>query len=327
MLQYIIRRIFLMIPTLLMISIISFIVIQLPPGDFLSTYIANLEMEGGAADAAVVEALRHRYGLDQPLALQYFKWMRNLLEGDWGQSLEWNRPVKELIGSRILLTFVISLTTMLFGWSLAFPIGIYSAVRQYSPGDYFFTAFSFIGVGIPNFLLALVLLYAIFKIFNYNAAGLFSVEFQDAPWSLAKVWDLLKHLWVPVIILATGGTAGLIRTMRANMLDELHKPYVTTARAKGLADRRVILKYPVRVALNPFISTVGWRLPGLISGTTIVSIVLGLPTTGPLLLGALQTQDMYLAGSFLFLLSSLTVIGTLISDILLGILDPRIRLA
>jgi peptide/nickel transport system permease protein len=316
-----------MIPTLLMISIISFIVIQLPPGDFLSTYIANLEMEGGAADAAVVEALRHRYGLDQPLALQYVKWMRNLLEGDWGQSLEWNRPVKELIGSRILLTFIISLTTMLFGWSLAFPIGIYSAVRQYSPGDYLFTAFSFIGVGIPNFLLALVLLYAIFKLFNYNAAGLFSVEFQDAPWSLAKVWDLLKHLWVPVIILATGGTAGLIRTMRANMLDELHRPYVTTARAKGLADRKVILKYPVRVALNPFISTVGWRLPGLISGTTIVSIVLGLPTTGPLLLGALQTQDMYLAGSFLFLLSSLTVIGTLISDILLGVLDPRIRLA
>jgi peptide/nickel transport system permease protein len=327
MLQYIIRRILLMIPTLLMISIISFIVIQLPPGDFLSTYIANLEMEGGAADAAMVEALRHRYGLDQPLALQYLKWMRNLLEGDWGQSLEWNRPVKELIGSRIMLTFVISLTTMLFGWSLAFPIGIYSAVRQYSPGDYIFTAFSFIGVGIPNFLLALVLLYAIFKIFNYNAAGLFSVEFQDAPWSLAKVWDLLKHLWVPVIILATGGTAGLIRTMRANMLDELHKPYVTTARAKGLADRRVILKYPVRVALNPFVSTVGWRLPGLISGTTIVSIVLGLPTTGPLLLGALQTQDMYLAGSFLFLLSSLTVIGTLISDILLGYLDPRIRLS
>jgi peptide/nickel transport system permease protein len=250
-----------------------------------------------------------------------------LLEGDWGQSLEWNRPVKELIGSRIMLTFVISLTTMLFGWSLAFPIGIYSAVRQYSPGDYLFTAFSFVGVGIPNFLLALVLLYAIFKIFNYNAAGLFSVEYQDAPWSLSKVWDLLKHLWVPVIILATGGTAGLIRTMRANMLDELHKPYVTTARAKGLADRRVILKYPVRVALNPFISTVGWRLPGLISGTTIVSIVLGLPTTGPLLLGALQTQDMYLAGSFLFLLSSLTVVGTLISDILLGVLDPRIRFA
>jgi peptide/nickel transport system permease protein len=316
-----------MIPTLFMVSLVSFIVIQLPPGDFLTTYIANLEMEGGAADAAVVEALRHRYGLDRPMALQYVKWVSNLLQGDWGQSLEWNRPVRELIGSRIMLTFVISLTTMLFGWTLAFPIGIYSAVKQYSPGDYIFTAFSFIGVGIPNFLLALVLMYAIFKVFNYNAAGLFSPAFQDAPWSLAKVGDLLKHLWVPVLILATGGTAGLIRTMRANMLDELHKPYVTTARAKGLTDRRVIFKYPVRVALNPFVSTVGWRLPGLISGTTIVSIVLGLPTTGPLLLGALQTQDMYLAGSFLFLLSTLTVIGTLISDILLGILDPRIRLA
>ena len=325
MLQYILKRILLMIPTLIVISIVSFVVIQLPPGDFLTTYIANLEMEGGAADAATIEALRHRYGLDRPMAIQYLKWIGNILQGDWGQSLEWDRPVKDMIGSRILLTFVVSLTTMLFGWSLAFPIGIYSAVRQYSPGDYIFTAFSFIGVGTPNFLLALILMYVIFKVFNYNPAGLFSPDFQDASWSLARIWDLLKHLWVPVLILATGGTAGLIRTMRANMLDELHKPYVTTARAKGLSERRTVFKYPVRVALNPFVSTVGWRLPGLISGTTIVSIVLGLPTTGPLLLGALQTQDMYLAGSFLLLLSSLTVIGMFVSDILLAAVDPRIR--
>ena len=327
MLQYIIRRILLMVPTVILISIVSFMVIQLPPGDYLSTYISSLMEEGGGVDDAEIEMLRRRYGLDQPMVVRYVKWMANLLQGDWGQSLLFNRPVRQLIGSRIGLTFVISLTTMLFGWSLAFPIGIYSAVRQYSVGDYLFTAFSFIGVGTPNFLLALVLLYVIFKVFDYNAAGLFSTEFQEAPWSVAKFVDLLKHLWVPVIILGTGGTAGLVRTMRANMLDELHKPYVTTARAKGLKESRVIMKYPVRVALNPFVSTVGWRLPGLISGTTIVSIVLGLPTTGPLLLDALQSQDMYLAGSFLFVLSTLTVIGTLISDILLGVLDPRIRLS
>lgn len=326
MLQYIIRRILLMIPTLFLISVVSFIVIQLPPGDFLSTYIANLMQEDGITDMAVLDALRHRYGLDQPQYIQYLKWIGRLLKGEWGQSMEWDRPVKELIGSRILLTFVISLTTMLFGWSMAFPIGIYSAVRQYSLGDYVFTAISFIGVGTPNFLLALIFLYAVFKLFNYNAAGLFSPKYQEAPWDLAKVGDLLKHLWVPVLILGTGGTAGLIRTMRANLLDELHKPYVTTARAKGLAERKLIFKYPVRVALNPFVSTVGWSLPGLISGTTIVAIVLGLPTTGPLLLRALQSQDMYLAGSFLLLLSTLTVIGTLISDILLAALDPRIRL-
>ena len=327
MLQYIIRRILLMVPTVILISIVSFMVIQLPPGDYLSTYISSLMEEGGGVDDAEIEMLRRRYGLDQPMVVRYVKWMANLLQGDWGQSLLFNRPVRQLIGSRIGLTFVISLTTMLFGWSLAFPIGIYSAVRQYSVGDYLFTAFSFIGVGTPNFLLALVLLYVIFKVFDYNAAGLFSTEFQEAPWSVAKFVDLLKHLWVPVIILGTGGTAGLVRTMRANMLDELHKPYVTTARAKGLKESRVIMKYPVRVALNPFVSTVGWRLPGLISGTTIVAIVLGLPTTGPILLQALQSQDMYLAGSFLFVLSTLTVIGTLISDILLGALDPRIRLS
>jgi len=326
MLQYTLQRFLLMIPTLLIISIVSFIVIQLPPGDFLSTYISRVLEQDGIVDEALAAALKHRYGLDQPQYVQYLKWMGRLLQGEWGQSLEWDRPVKELIFGRIGLTFAISLTTLLMGWAIAFPIGIYSAVRQYSLGDYVFTALSFIGVGIPDFLLALVFMYVVYRLFNYNASGLFSVEYQEAPWSLGKVLDLLKHLWVPLLILGIGGTAGLIRTMRANLLDELGKPYVTTARAKGLSERKLILKYPVRVALNPFVSTVGWALPGLISGTTIVSIVLGLPTTGPLLLRALQAQDMYLAGSFLLLLSSLTVLGTFISDVLLGWLDPRIRL-
>jgi len=327
MLQYILQRVLLMIPTLVVISMVSFIVIQLPPGDFLTTYIARMAEEDGMVDEALVAALRHRYGLDQPQYMRYLKWIGNIMQGEWGRSLEWDRPVKELIGTRIGLTFIISLTTLLIGWVIAFPVGIYSAVRQYSVGDYIFTAISFIGRGIPNFLLALVFMYAIFKLFNYNPAGLFSKEYQEAPWSLAKVVDLLKHLWVPVFVISVGSTAGLIRTMRANLLDELNKPYVVTARSKGLKENRVIFKYPVRVALNPFVSTVGWALPGLISGTTIVSIVLGLQTTGPLMLRALQSQDMYLAGSFLLLLSALTVIGTFISDILLAWLDPRIRLS
>jgi peptide/nickel transport system permease protein len=326
MLQYIIRRILLMIPTLFVISLVSFIVIQLPPGDFLTTYIARMAEEDGMVDEALVAALRHRYGLDQPQYMRYLKWIGNIFKGEWGRSLEWDRPVKELIGTRIGLTFVISLTTLLIGWIIAFPVGIYSALRQYSAGDYIFTAISFIGRGIPNFLLALVFMYIIFKVFKYNPAGLFSKEFQEASWSWAKVVDLLKHLWVPVFVISVGSTAGLIRTMRANLLDELNKPYVVTARSKGLSERKVVFKYPVRVALNPFVSTVGWALPGLISGTTIVSIVLGLQTTGPLMLRALQSQDMYLAGSFLLLLSALTVLGTFISDVLLAWLDPRIRL-
>ena len=325
MLQYFLRRLLLMIPTLLLISVVTFIVIQLPPGDFLTTYIANLMQQDGITDMAIIDALRKYYGLDQPQYVQYLKWMGRIFQGDWGRSMEWGRPVRELIFGRILLTFVISLTTLLMGWLIAFPVGIYSAVKQYSIGDYVFTGISFVGVGIPDFLLALVFMYVVFKLFNYNAAGLFSPQYQDAPWTWGKVVDLLKHLWVPVLILGMGGTAGLIRTMRANLLDELHKPYVTTARAKGLKENRVLLKYPVRVALNPFVSTVGWALPGLISGTTIVSIVLGLPTNGPLLLRALQSQDMYLAGSFLLLISALTVIGTFLSDILLAWLDPRIR--
>ncbi len=326
MLQYIARRLLLMVPTIIAISIVTFIIIQLPPGDYLTSLVANMALQGEDVDQAALEMLKTRYGLGQPVYMQYLKWVWGIVSrGDFGQSFEWNKPVTDLIWERLALTFVLSLSTLLFTWIVAFPIGIYSAVRQYSLGDYVFTFLGFIGLATPNFLLALVLMYISFKYFNQSVGGLFSPEFIEAPWSWAKVVDLLKHLWIPMVILGTSGTAGLIRIMRANLLDELHKPYVVTARAKGLPERKLLLKYPVRVALNPFVSTVGWTLPGLVSGSAIVSVVLSLPTTGPLLLRALMSQDMYLAGSFILMLSILTVIGTLISDILLAWLDPRIR--
>jgi len=314
-----------MISTVIFISIISFTIIQLPPGDFVSSLMAGLASQGEAVDQTAVEALRQRYGLGDPLHIQYLKWVWGILHGDFGYSFAWNRPVASLIGNRLALTFVLSLTTLLFTWAVAFPIGIYSAVRRYSLVDYLFTSLGFMGLAIPNFLLALVLMYIAFKYFNQSVGGLFSSEFVDAPWNWGKVGDLLQHLWIPMIIVGTSHTASLIRVMRANLLDELHKPYVVTARAKGLAEGKLLLKYPVRVALNPFVSTVGWTLPGLVSGQAIVAVVLSLPTTGPLLLQALMSQDMYLAGSFILMLSVLTVIGTLISDILLAWLDPRIR--
>lgn len=326
MLQFIIRRVLYMIPTLFAISIVSFIIIQLPPGDYLTSLVATMAATGETVDRAQLVALEQRYGLGQPIYVQYWKWISGiLLRGDFGQSFEWNQPVNTLIWGRLALTFILSLTTLLFTWLVAFPIGIYSAVRQYSAGDYLFTVIGYVGLAIPNFLLALVLMYIAFKYFNQSVGGLFSPQYVDAPWSFGKVMDMFAHLWIPVVIIGTAGTAGLIRIMRANLLDELHKPYVVTARAKGMPERRLLLKYPVRVALNPFVSTVGWTLPVLVSGAAIVSIVLSLPTTGPLLLRALMSQDMYLAGSFIMLLSTLTVIGTLISDILLAWLDPRIR--
>jgi peptide/nickel transport system permease protein len=327
MLQYILRRVLYMIPTLFAISIVSFIIIQLPPGDYLTSLVATMASTGETVDRAQLVALEQRYGLGQPLYVQYWKWISGiLLRGDFGQSFEWNQPVSSLIWGRLALTFVLSLSTLLLTWFIAFPIGIYSAVRQYSAGDYISTIIGYVGLAIPNFLLALVLMYIAFKYFNQSVGGLFSPEYADAPWTLGKVWDMLKHLWIPVIIIGTAGTAGLIRIMRANLLDELHKPYVVTARAKGLSETKLLLKYPVRMALNPFVSTLGWTLPVLVSGAAIVSIVLSLPTAGPLLLRALMSQDMYLAGSFIMLLSTLTVIGTLISDVLLAWLDPRIRL-
>jgi len=326
MLQYIARRILMMIPTLFLISIVSFIIIQLPPGDFLTSYIVQLSSMGDNVDESAIQALKDRYGLGQPLYVQYLRWMDNMLHGDFGHSMEWNKPVLGLLTERLPLTFVLAVSTMLFTWAIAFPIGIYSAVKQYSIGDYIATFLGFIGLAIPDFLLALILMWVFFAYFNQSVGGLFSPDFQEAPWSPAKVWDLGKHLIVPMVILGLGGTASLIRVMRANLLDELHKPYVVTARAKGLSESKLLLKYPVRAALNPFISTAGWYLPALVSGATIVAVVLSLPLTGPLLLRALMSQDMYLAGSFIFVLSALTVIGTLISDILLAWLDPRIRL-
>jgi peptide/nickel transport system permease protein len=326
MLQYIARRFVILIPTIVVVSIISFALIQLPPGDYLTTYIASLEAGGLIIQQDEIAALRQQYGLDRPIYMQYFLWIRNILQGDFGMSLEWQRPVNELIWDRLLLTFVMSLATILFSWSLAIPIGIYSATHQYSFLDYFFTFIGFVGLGTPSFMLALILMWVAYSYFGLSVGGLFSPEYVDAPWSFAKVLDLFKHIWIPLFILGMSGTAGLIRTMRANVLDELRKPYVVTARAKGLKESKVIWKYPVRVALNPFVSTVGWALPRLISGGTIVSVVLSLPTTGPLLLRALMGQDMFLAGSFLLMLSILTVVGTLISDILLAWLDPRIRL-
>jgi len=326
MLKFILRRILLFVPTLIAISMVTFLLIQLPPGDYLNTIILQLEESGDDVDEALLVALRQRYGLDQPMAVQYVKWITSiLLYGDFGYSMAHNRPVGELIWERLLWTVVISFSTLIVTWVIAFPVGVYSATHQYSVGDYLFTFLGFVGRGIPNFMIALILMWLGYSLFNFGIGGLFSEEFRRAPWSVAKFIDLLQHLWVPLVVLGTGGTAGLIRITRANLLDELRKPYVTTARAKGLTERRAIWKYPVRVALNPFVSSVGYVLPGLISGSTIISVVLSLPTTGPLLLSALLSQDMYLAGSFLLMLSTLTVVGTLLSDILLAWVDPRIR--
>ncbi|MCY3898126.1 MAG: ABC transporter permease [Caldilineaceae bacterium] len=327
MLAYIVQRILLIIPMLIAISILSFAVIQLPPGDFLTSYVAQLRQEGDEVDEAELESLRQRYGLGQPAYVQYFKWIYGVLvKGDWGQSFEWQKPVSELIWERLGLTMALSMGALLVGWFIAIPVGVYSATHQYSWLDYLMTTFSFIGLGTPGFLLALIVLFLAQSWLGMNVGGLFSDDYVLAPWSWPKIVDMLKHIWVPMLIVAVNGTAGNIRITRANLLDELNKPYVETARAKGVRERALIWKYPVRVALNPFFSTVGWSLASLVSGTTLVAMVLSLQTTGPLLLRSLTSQDMYLAGSFLFLLSTLTVIGTLLSDVLLAVVDPRIRL-
>ena len=327
MLLYIIRRILFMIPTLAAISILSFAIIQLPPGDFLTSYAAQLAQEGDLVDEEELEALAQRYGLGQPVYVQYWKWIKGVAtKGDWGQSMEWQKPVAELIWERLGLTVVLSMSALLVSWFIAIPIGVYSATNQYSILDYGMTAFSFIGLGIPGFFLALIVLYLAHSQLDMNVGGLFSEEYMLAPWSWAKFMDMLSRIWVPMFIVAVSSTAGNIRITRANLLDELNKPYVETARAKGVKETKLIWKYPVRVAMNPFFSTVGWSLASLISGTTLVAMVLSLPTTGPMLLRSLTAQDMYLAGTFLFMLSTLTIIGTLISDVLLAIVDPRIRL-
>jgi len=327
MLGYILRRIGIMIPTLMVISVISFIVIQLPPGDYLTSYMMQLRSQGEFVQEEQIEAMRERYGFGQPIYVQYGKWVWGIFtRGDWGQSMEWQKPVKDLIWERMALTVVLSLTSMFVGWFIAIPLGVYSATHQYSVVDYIVTFISFVGVGTPGFMIALIVMWWAMSRLGLNVGGLFSNEYIVAPWSWDKVVDMLKHLWIPVLILALNGTAGGLRTTRANVLDELNKPYVETARAKGISEARVIWKYPVRVAMNPFFSTVGWELANLVSGSTLISVVLSLQTTGPMMLRALTSQDMYLAGSFLFLLSALTVIGTLISDILLAWVDPRIRI-
>jgi peptide/nickel transport system permease protein len=327
MLSYILRRLFAGALTVWAASILAFLVIQLPPGDYVTAYIANLQSMGTTVRAEEAAALRQQYGLDRPIYVQYAKWMGLMLRGNFGVSMEYNRPVREVIGDRLAMTMIVSLAAIIFIWALALPIGIYSAVRQYSIGDYLATFVAFVGIAIPNFMLALVVLYVGFKYFGMQSiGGLFSAGYLQAPWSWAKVWDLLKHLPLPALILGLGGAAELIRIMRANLLDELRKPYVVTARAKGLAEHRVILKYPVRAALNPFASTIGYLFPFVVSGSIIVSLVLSLPTVGPLLFKALIAQDLFLAGTILLLLAVLTVIGTFVSDLILMWIDPRIRL-
>ncbi|MCA9883005.1 MAG: ABC transporter permease [Anaerolineae bacterium] len=326
MFQFIVRRILIALVTIFAISIMSFVIIQLPPGDFLTSYVASLASQGDSVSEQVVQAMRENYGLDQPIYVQYLKWIGGVVQGDFGRSLEWGVPVADLIWDRLAMSLMVGLSSVLFVWSLAIPIGVYSATNQYSLIDYISTFLGFLGLAIPNFMLALVLMWIAFSAFGQDVGGLFSPEFQDAPWSFEKFINLLSHLWIPMIVVGTAGTAGLIRTMRANMLDEINQPYVETARAKGLSERRNIWKYPVRVALNPFISTVGYALPSLIGGEIIVAVVLNLPTIGPILLRGLLSQDMFLAGAIVLLLSVLTVLGTLLSDILLALLDPRIRM-
>lgn len=327
MLKYITGQLIYAVPTLLIVSMLVFFIIELPPGDYLTSYVTRLQEVGARTTDEEVLALKKQYGLDQPIYVRYVKWLWNMLHGDFGISLTHSKPVSELIWDRLGLTFAVSLIALIINWMIAFPVGIFSAVRQYSVGDYVFTSLAFISAATPQFMIALVIMWILFTRYNFTLGGLVSIEFENEPWSWAKAVDAFKHMGVAFMILGISGGIGLIRTMRANLLDELHKPYVTTARAKGLTETQVIMKYPVRVALNPFVSTVGWVLPSLISGTTIVSIVLGLPTTGPLLFSALQNQDMYLAGSFLMMLAVLTIMGTLLSDILLAWLDPRIRIS
>ena len=326
MLSFILKRVLYMVPTLIGMSLVSFFIIQLPPGDFLTSLISAIADSGQSLDSATVAALTAQYGLDQPFYVQYWKWISGILfRGDFGWSFDWGQPVSKLIWDRMGITLFVSTLSLILIWAVALPIGIYSAVKRYSIGDHIFTLLGFIGLAIPTFIMALVLMYVSYKFLGQSVGGLFSPEYQDAPWSWAKLWDLCLHLWIPIVVIATNSTAALIRVMRANLSDELNKPYVVTARAKGLSEFTLIMRYPVRIALNPFISTIGWVLPALISGVTITAIVLNLPMAGPLLLRALVSQDMYLAGAFILLMSVLTLVGMLISDLLLALLDPRIR--
>ncbi|MFB0992039.1 MAG: ABC transporter permease [Rhodospirillales bacterium] len=326
MYQYFIRRICIMGITLVVISALVFIIIQLPPGDYLTTYIEELKAQGEVVDPKKITFLRSQYGLDKPMTTQYFVWLAGMLQGDFGYSFEYDLPVSDIVGDRMWLSMILNFATVLFVYMMSFPIGVYSATHQYSWGDHGLTFIGFLGLATPNFLLALILLYFANVWFGTSIGGLMEPEFIDQPWTWGKIKSVLAHLWVPVVVIGTSGTAGMIRRLRANLLDELQKQYVITGRAKGLGELRLLIKYPMRMALNPFIADIGSLLPQVVSGSVIVSAVMSLPTTGPMLLSALQSQDMYLAGSFLMFLAVLTVIGMFVSDVLLAMLDPRIRL-
>jgi peptide/nickel transport system permease protein len=323
---FLVRRVLTMIWTLVAISALVFVIIQLPPGDYLTTYIAELQAQGEGVDEEKVQFLREQYGLDRPLWEQYLVWAMGLLRGDLGYSFEYNQPVSEVIGDRLFLTLLLNALTVAFVYVVSFPIGVYSATHQYSAADHTLSFIGFLGLATPNFLLALILLYLANVWFGTSIGGLMDPEYVDQPWSWGKAVSVLEHLWIPVIVIGTAGTAGMIRRLRANLLDELQKQYVITARAKGVSEGRLLRRYPLRMALNPFISDIGSLLPQIVSGSVIVSAVMSLPTTGPMLLSSLRSQDMYLAGSFLMFLAVLTVVGMLLSDILLAVLDPRIRL-
>ncbi len=326
MLSYFVRRVLVMIPTLLVISLVVFVIIQLPPGDYLETMMAELAAQGENVDPARIEFLRQQYGLDRPLIEQYWVWLFGLLQGDLGYSFEFELPVADVIGARFWFTAVLALSTTLFTYAVAFPIGIYSAVRQYSPSDYAATFFGYFGLAMPNFLFAIILMYYLNEWFGLSIGGLMDPQYIGQPWSVDKAVSVINHLWIPMIVIGTSGTAAMIRRLRANMLDELQKQYVVTARAKGLSPMKAILKYPLRMSLNHVIADIGLILPAMISGSALVSIVMDLPTNGPLLLRSLQSQDMYLAGAFLMFEAALVVVGVFVSDVLLAMLDPRIRL-
>ncbi len=326
MTRYIAQRLLLLPFLLLVYSLVIFVIMQAPPGDFLTAYVATLSASGTSISTETLQALRHDYGLDQPFIIQYLRWLQNLLHGNLGLSLEYQRPNAELIGEQLGLTVALALMSFVLTWLIAVPAGIYSATHQRSVIDHIFTVINYVGVATPNFMLALILMWVAFAYFGISVTGLFSPDYVDAPWSVARVVDLLQHIWLPAVVLGIAGTARLTRIMRANLLDELNKPYVMTARAKGLREWRLVLRYPVRLALNPLVSTIGWYLPALFSGSLIVATVMNLPNIGPLLLRALINQDMYLAGGILLIYSFLTIIGTLLSDVLLALIDPRIRM-
>lgn len=326
MLKYIVKKFCVMLIMLFAVSVVGFILIQLPPGDYMSTYMAQLHASGEEVDMQAIEAMRQQYGLDLPMYQQYFKWIGNIFHGDFGMSFQWKLPVAELIGDRMLITIILSFTTLIFTYIIAIATGIYSSIHQYSVIDYILTVLAFVGMSIPNFVLTLLIVYVVYTLSGSSMTGLFSPEFVDAPWSAARFWDMCKHFPIPVFVCGVSGMASTFRITRGCMLDELDKTYVTAARARGLSESRLLIKYPTRIAMNPIVSSIGWVLPGIVSGGTIVAIVLSLPTVAPLLVSALKTQDMYLAGIIVVFLSFLTIVGMFISDIMLVFIDPRIKI-